>query len=251
MFEEEREIAVEATASEEVVQEAPQHDRSSQHIYNMRKKLEAEADARRSLERRNEDLERALREKQAVQQPEEDDLAVDNEEYVQAKHVKTSNNKLRQKLSEQEKKIEDMRKQMAYLEARTETAGLKDFEQVVSQENMEILAAEYPDDYQCIMSNSNLRARSKTAYNMIKRYNIYDEKQSQAPLRKPYDSRLDDRIAANRSRPQAASIAAPKTPPTPLAEFGEERRILSESDYERIRADLHMKKVKYGLESPG
>ena len=217
----------------------------------MRKKLEAEADARRSLERRNEDLERALREKQSIKPPEDDDFAVDNEEYVQAKHVKTSNQKLRQKLSEQEKQIQDMQKQMAYIEAKAETAGLKDFEEVVSQENMEVLASLYPDDYQCIMSNPNLRARSKTAYNMIKRYNIQSESPAPVPTRTNNNSRLDERIAANRSKPQAASIAAPKTPPTPLAEFGEERRILSDSDYERIRADLHRKKVMYGLESPG
>ena len=253
MYEEEREIATEAVVEAEapVQEQHPKEDRAAHHLYNMRKKLEAEADAREKAERRAADLERIIQEKQfiasALPHQEEEDISIDNEEYVQAKHVKTSNSKLRRQLEEQNKKLESMAKMMSYLEAKSDTATLKDFDDVVSTDNMKMLATLYPDDYESVMANPNLRARSRTAYNMIKNYNINSEPEQQISRK---SHQIDDRIAANKSRPQAASVAAPKAPPTPLSEFGDERRIMSESDYARVRAEMHRKKVLYGLESP-
>ena len=255
MYEEEREIATEAVVEAEapVQEQHPKEDRAAHHLYNMRKKLEAEADAREKAERRAADLERIIQEKQfiasALPHQEEEDISIDNEEYVQAKHVKTSNSKLRRQLEEQNKKLESMAKMMSYLEAKSDTATLKDFDDVVSTDNMKMLATLYPDDYESVMANPNLRARSRTAYNMIKNYNIHNDRPASGYP--PENTRkIDDRIASNKSRPQAASVAAPKTPPTPLSEFGDERRIMSESDYARVRAEMHRKKVLYGLESP-
>lgn len=213
------------------------------HIYMLRKKLEAEEESRRAAERRANELEQKMNSYQpglsssstALIAPEEEDLAVDNEDYVQAKHIKTTNKKFSHKLSTTDKRIADLEQKLAYFEAKVDTDTLKDFNEIVSEENLKTFARLYPDDYQTMMSNPNLKAKSKTAYNMIKNYGIAI----------PRDVReADQKITANNQKPKLASLGSPQSPQTPLTRLGDyERRVLSESDRDRIMADVQRKKM--------
>ncbi len=224
-----------------VVQAAPQ-TKQENNLWAMRKKLEAEEDARKAAERRLQELEQRL---QASQQGssssstiltanEEEDLAVDNEDYIQAKHVKNSNKKFNTKLSATEKRIAELENKLSYFEAKVDTDSLKDFNEVVTEDNLQTFARLYPDDYSSMMSNPNLKSKSKTAYNMIKNYGIAI----------PRDVReADQKIAANNQKPKLASLGSPQSPQTPLTRIGDyERRVLSEADRDRIMAEVERKK---------
>lgn len=233
--------AVTTPQIQEVSQSQP--TKAENHLYSMRKKLEAEEEARKAVEKRNQELEAAMRTYQ--QQPssaqEEDDLGVDNEDYVQAKHIKTSNKKLSRKLTATEQRIQELEQKLNYFEAKVDTDTLKDFDQVVSDDNLKTFARLYPDDYQTMMMQPNLKVKSKTAYNMIKNYGILDMANN------VIDSRItEDRLTKNKQKPQAASNASPQQAQTPLTRLDDyERRILSDADRDRIMAEVERKKMKW------
>lgn len=228
-------------ATQETPQEQPQIDRKEQNLVAMRKKLEAEEAARRAAEARLQEYERMSAGRQAVTQvPEQltqqddDDLPVDNEDYLQAKHYKASSKKTKYKLTEQDKKINELNEKLALLEAKTEIERLKDFNDVVNDENLKTLQRLYPEDYEVVMSNPNLSKKSKVAYNMMKSYGIAN------PLLKD----VDERVESNKRKPQSSSVSSPQTPASPLAGFNADgRRVLSESDRDRILAEVERKRM--------
>ena len=213
----------------------------------MRKKLEAEESARKIAEQRAQDLERVMQgyqQSQPVAQQaveEVDDLGVDNEDYVQAKHVKTSNKKISKKISIAEQKLAEIEQRLSYMQAKVDTSSLKDFEEVVSDENLKTLAKLYPEEYETLRMNQNMSAKSKVAYNMIKNYGIMEGVKSTNRL-----ADVEDKINQNKQRPQAASNAAPQQPQTPLTRLGDyDRRIMTESDRDRIMAEVERKKLSW------
>lgn len=217
--------------------EAPQTPQDTS-LYLMRKKLEAEEAARIAAERRAAELEQRINQStsssQAPALPDEEELSVDNEDYVQAKHIKTSNKKIKTQLTATERKIAELEQKLSYFEAKVDTDTLKDFNQIVSEDNLKTLARLYPDDYQTMMSNPNLRSKSKTAYNMIKNYGIVAAEVKDA----------EQKIAANKQKPQLASLGNPQQPQTPLTRLNDyERRVLTEADRDRILAEVERKKM--------
>jgi len=229
-----------------VAQEAiPDQSKTENLLNTMRRR--ADESERRALEA--ERLVKQYTEQQIAAQPvvhhapieESDDIGVDNEDYVQAKHIKTSNKKISTKVSAAEKRLLELEQKLAYFEAKVDTDSLKDFNEVVSDENLKTFAKLYPDDYQTMMSNPNLKSKSKTAYNMIKNYGIMDANKS---VSQSLD--IEQKLSQNKQRPQASSNASPQQPQTPLTRLGDyERRTLTESDRDRIMAEVERKKASW------
>jgi len=230
----------------QVVQEVSvTHNKSDNLLNSMRRK--ADEAERRALEA--ERLVKQYAEQQAaaqsVHQPmtieESDDIGVDNEDYVQAKHIKTSNKKISTKVSAAEKRLLELEQKLAYFEAKVDTDSIKDFNEVVSDENLKTFAKLYPDDYQTMMSNPNLKSKSKTAYNMIKNYGIMDANRSVS-----HALDVEQKLSQNKQKPQASSNASPQQPQTPLTRLGDyERRTLTEADRDRIMAEVERKKASW------
>lgn len=228
----------------QVTHEEVRSKRAEDNLVAMRKRLEAEEEARKNAERRAQELESRY---QNIPQnnpqvtstsQEEDELMVDNEDYVQAKHVKTTNKKIKGKISEAEQKIADLERKLSYFEARMETSSVKDFDRVVSDDNLKTLARLYPEDYETLVNNPNLRTKSKTAYNMIKNYGIYSEHNSEE---------AQERITSNQNKPKAAAIVNPQAPATPLGRLSDyERRIIDDSEAKRIMDNWERKKQLAG-----
>lgn len=215
----------------------------------LRKKLEAEEHARQAIEQRYQELERSVKQNLSNNNTpptppileETDGIDIDNEDYVQAKHIKTSNKKISTKVSAAEKRLLELEQKLAYFEAKVDTDTLKDFNEVVSEENLKTFAKLYPDDYQTMMANPNLKAKSKTAYNMIKNYGIIDAHNS-------VNTFLDaeQKLQKNNQKPQASSSVSPQQPQTPLTRIGDyERRVLTEADRDRILAEVERKKASW------
>lgn len=232
---EESQVTPEVTQVEEV-----KRGKSEENLAMMRKMLGAEAEARKNAERRAQELEERYGNSNTNQQSatpnaavEEDDLLVDNEDYVQGKHIKTTNKKFKNKLSVTEQKLAELDQKLAYFEAKMETGSLDDFDKVVSDENLKILATLYPPDYKTLIQNPDLKSKSKTAYNMIKNYGIYKTEN--------YEE-VSAKIASNSQKPRAASIVSPQTPQNPLTRLDEYgRRHMSEDDAANIMKNVRRK----------
>jgi hypothetical protein len=230
-------VVPESTFQDSTIQQSEPTEQRSKVDYNfaeMRRKLE-------EAERRAQAAEQMLHSQQSNQQPslqvDEEDFNIDNEDYVQAKHVKTSTKKLHKKLSATEEKIQKLEQKLSYFEAKVDTDSLKDFDSVVSNDNLKELARRFPDDYGTMMMNPDLKAKSKTAYNMIKNYGISTKIDT---------SDIDHKIASNKLKPQSASVASPQSANTPLSRLNDyERRVLSDSDKDRILAEVERKKMSW------
>ena len=213
---------------EQPVQEAPR-DRAAENLIAMRRKLEQEEKARVEAERKAAEYERMLQGQQQsqathVHDDEDDDLG-DPESYIEAKKVKKMAKKWKDELTETKQRMEAMEQRYQMLEAQGASSSLNNFQEIVTHDNVQTLARLYPDEYQSMMMNPSMAARSKMAYNMIRNYGIAADKIKES----------DDRIAKNKAKPQAAALGSPQTPQTPLTALKDyERRHMSEDQAKEI-----------------
>ena len=114
--------------------------------------------------------------------------------------------------------IDENVKRVAYLEERLNkmevesvTTKLANFSELVTDDNLATLQRLYPEDYEVIRHNPDVKARAKMAYNMIKNYGIAS---TQAKVN-------NEKIEENKKKPTAASLGAPQTPSTPLSRLDE------------------------------
>ncbi len=232
----------ETTTTEQPV-EQPKGRWEEQKLSNMalmRKRAESEEAARIEAERKYADLQRELEEERRknssapLSTSHDEDDAIDPEDYLQGKTFKKTTSKLKSRQSEQDKKIQEMQERLSYFEAKSELSTIKDFYEVLTDDNIKTFARLYPDDYSTVVANGNLTAKSKTMYNMIKNYGIADTNMQ----------KTENRIESNKSKPQSASNAGAQSAQTPLTRLGDyERRVLTEQDRDRILAEVNRKRM--------
>lgn len=242
----------EVLGTTEVTQQPEQPRQESSHDRNlvaMRKKLEEEEKARKEAERRADEAERrSTSNSQGDFNPrggvdgsgsyntEEEDLGLDPEDYMQNKQYQKANKKIHGKLTATEQKMAAMEQKLAYFEAKVETDSIKDFNDIVTDDNIKTFARLYPDDHEAVMSNPNFKLRAKTMYNMIKNYGVAGTNTNDT----------DERIAKNRSKPGNSSSTSPQQPQTPLTRLGDyERRTLTDADRDRVMKELERKRGSY------
>jgi len=231
----------EQTQVEQVVQEQPIEQKPSSYennIVTMRKKLEAEEAARLAAEERIKELEaNSAYATNRTQLPSNndtdgDDIGADPDDYLQVKHFKKNTSRLQSKLSESERKLQELHDRIERYEAQASLKEIKDFDEVVTTENINTLKRLYPEDWETAMSNPNLKNKAKTMYNMINNYGIV-----------PKDTKAhEDKINKNKSKPSLPGSTG-QTPNTPLSKLNDyDRRTMTEEDRERILARLEQMK---------
>ena len=234
---------------EQIVQQAPEvvaqpeptkEDRIKENLVAMRRKLEQEEEARKAAERKAAEYEQRLQQMPQQQQPQstqdEDYYEGDPDSYLEVKQAQKVAKKLSTKVAKADQRLAEMEQKLAYFEAMSDINNIKDFNDVVTPDNLKTLERLYPDDYQTMMTNPNLKSKSKTAYNMLKNYGILDRNMKQ----------MEEKVAANKAKPGTAAMAGgAQQPQTPLARIGEyERRVLTDADAKRIMSDLKAKKMR-------
>jgi len=223
---------VEQTLVEQPVQEAaPTNENVAHNLAMMRKKLEAEAEARKQAERRAEEAERlaaARNTMQSVSPESEEEFALgDPDDYAQNKNIQKVTKKLSSKFSQADHRVQKLEEKLAYLEAKAEMGNIKDFDQVVTDENLKTFQTLYPRDFATMMKNPDLTEKSVTLYNMIKNYGILNNKIKDS----------QEKIQANKQKPAVGAQGNGQTPQTPLARLNDyDRRVLTEADRDRILA---------------
>lgn len=214
---------IEQVTSQEPVEQAaaptPPWPQAEQNLNSMRKKLEAEERARKAEEKARKELERKLEE-------------LEKQRLDQSAEPAYANN--------DSKKLQELENKLAQLEAQSEIEKLKDFNEVVSDENLASFARLYPEDYATLLANPNMKAKAKTAYNMIKNYGIASKGEVLKQAEKI--AAVEKKIEANKAKPGTISAAASATPLSKFARYNEDGRlVLTEDDAARINAEVRRK----------
>ena len=235
------EIIENAVEVEEVVQPTPLEKIKDENLIKMRMKLEAAEEAKLAADRRAEEAERRAqyRIETTPVEANEESLDVEDEDYVQAKHVKKTSKKVTSELKAIREEMQQLRQDNILLRAEKATDKISDFNDVVSTDNLKTLQRLYPDDYETVMSNPNLKSKSVTAYNMILRYGIAEQKDKEVAQLKVVDRKIDE----IKSRPGSASNAKTSSSPlTSASRYDSDGRLnLTPTDIDRINRDMRRK----------
>jgi hypothetical protein len=229
-------------SSQEQPQQLVQEQKSSydQNMITMRKKLEAEEAARIYAERRIKELEAKTSHSNAPQQvsgngdSHDDDIGADPDDYLQVKHFKKNASRLANKLSESDRRLQELNDRVERYGAQAALSKIPDFDQVVTDENIATLRRLYPEDVEAVMSSPNLTHKAKAMYNMINKYGIAPSGMRNA----------EEQIAKNKTKPSAPGNSG-QTPQTPLSKLNDyDRRTMTE---ERRKQVLHyLEEIKRG-----
>jgi len=194
-------------------------------------------------ERRAQELERMIQmnmnqqqtTKMQIAEPDEDDMDISDDTYVEGKHLKKYIKHLKNEVKNTKKQFEEYNQQNALAQADMRLKSqFPDFESVVSAENLEKLKQQKPALYRTIYANNDIYDRGYSAYEMIKGAGFAGEQ---------YDA-IDKKVEENRAKPRAAANASPQTGETPLARVGDyDRRILSEERMEQLRRQVAQAKM--------
>lgn len=204
----EEQVLQEVVVENQAINTAPVVEKQTiaeNNLSAMRKKLEAEEKARKDAENRLAQVSAKLKQ----EEPEDDDV----DEHV--------------------KKIQILEDRLNKMEVESVTTKLTNFSELVTDDNLATLQRLYPEDYEGIRYNPDVKARAKMAYNMIKNYGIATTAAKTN----------NDRIEENKKKPTAASLGAPQTPATPLARLDEYgRRRFKEGEQESIMKNVALKR---------
>ncbi len=238
---------------EQPVQEVPVVNENKERIARenfvaMRRRLEEEEALRKKAEQRALEAEQRAAERMSRDNipatPEQDEEFLgDPDDVAYNKTVQKTFKKTASKISKTEQELQELKQRLEIFEAKSEIDSLKDFNDVVSKDNIQTFARLYPDEYQTIMSAPNLRSRSKMAYNMIKNYGISET----SPLLRQAEEvhMADKKIESNKQKP-ATSAAISGSPLRTLAKYDADGRlIMSDEDRDRINKEV-MRKLGRG-----
>ncbi len=208
---------------EEVVQEQ-QREVQSEREYNFKMMRDrAEAAERRAAEI---EAQYAVRQQQTVQ-PAEDDS-----ELVERRYVK----QLERKYQESENQREADK---AALSERLLRQSYKDFDEIVTTENIQKLARKKPALYRSIQHNPDMYDKGESAYDAIKTF---------VGEAKYVDT--NKKLEANLEKPRPATSMAPQQPETPMANMdyyssGDGRRRLSPERVKELQAKMAAARGNY------
>lgn len=189
---------------EQAEQEQPEQTLSKreQSFRNLRQAKEQAEREREEYSRRLQELEQKVNQQsQSQQDKSEDDPQLAPDDLVEWKHVKKNFDKLNNKLKEYEQKS-----QMTAAETRLRN-DYPDIDSVVTQENLQKLAKEYPEIAQSLNSNQDIYSKGSGAYKLIKQFGIgrseeYDQQKQQTH--------------ENLEKPRPTSSVQPQKGSTPL-----------------------------------
>jgi len=193
-------------------------------------------------ERRTQELENMMRQNTNQQttaprmQPEDDAIDIQDDTYIEGKHLKKYVNSLRKELQETKKQHNDFMQQSELHNAERQLkAQFNDFDRIVSPENLRKLSQQKPALYRSIIANPDVYDKGYAAYEVIKSAGFgINEYESQ-----------DRKMADNRNKPKSAtsSSSGAQTADSPLTHISNyDRRVLTEERKEQLRRQVDLAK---------
>jgi hypothetical protein len=232
----ENNLAENPGSNEQVLADNPTttEQQETQKEYNLRimRQRITESDARAAAaEQRLQEVEKMIRAQQSntVEHEDADDFNIEDDGYPDNKIIKKIYNQFNKKLQKTQEELNQYRSRSTAEQAELRLkAQYSDFDQIVTSENIKRLQVMEPEEYSSMISNPDTYAKAKTAYNMIKRNNLYDK----------YED-IDKKIEANKSKPRSPSTAGAQNAETPLTKIGDyDRRVLTEEQKEFYRKQV-------------
>lgn len=220
---------------EQAPQQVKQETEKEQNMRYFRERAEM-------AERRAQELEQLVRQNMNQNAPttkiqlEEDPLDIQDDTYIEGKHLKKYVNSLRHELQETKKQQQEFMQQNALNNAERQLkAQFGDFDQVVTPDNLRKLAQQKPALYRSIIANPDVYDKGYAAYEIIKNAGIgFNEYAEQ-----------DRKIEENKSKPRSASpqTSGAQTADTPLTYISNyDRRVLTEERKEQLRRQVELAK---------
>jgi len=194
---------LEAVVPEDQVEEhetvqAQQESSSEKNMRELREQKERAERERNELRNRMEQIE-ATQKQQQKNTPTQPSLADDD--LVEWKHVKAEIDGLKSQINTYQQTSA-----AASAEARLK-ARHPDFDKVVNQSNIERLKEQYPEIAQTLSTNQDLYTQASAAYDIIKRYGIYQDNS--------YDQDKQ-RVQDNASKPRSMASSSGQRGESPL-----------------------------------
>ena len=170
---------------EQAVEETPVIEQPSEEVsvsqqasHGNQENIRQLRESRERAERERDELLAKLRKMEDAQRPpvveenEQQDFELAADDFVEGKHLKSY-----------AKKVKDLEKQLNSYKQQTDTTVVetrlktqyKDFDAVVSQQNIEALRLAYPEIASTINSNNDLYSKAVSAYTLIKKLGIHVE----------------------------------------------------------------------------
>jgi hypothetical protein len=170
-------------------------------LRTLKEKAERERDEALRLLQEREQLRRAPEPSQ-----ETDDFSIGNDELAEGKHLKKMYNEIKRLQS----KVDQYQQNSSTGTAEARLRSMyPDIEKVVSKENMEVLAVQYPELFATIQANNDFYTKGAAAYTMVKKLGIHVE-----------DTFGPDRefAAKNAAKPKPTAVVSPQQGESPLTQ---------------------------------
>lgn len=177
---------------------APQE--SFRQLRELKEKAQRERDEAYRLLKQYEDQQN----NKQVQEPQDDDLGLDADQYAEGKHLSKVDKKVR-KLEEQLKQYQQQ--SSAQSVENKILSQYPDFDKIVSPDNIEQLRNDFPEMAQTLHSSNDLYSKAIATYKLIKKLGISPEN--------TYDVERAA-VQRNASKPKSLASIAPQQSDSPL-----------------------------------
>lgn len=219
--------AVEEPLEQEPIKEETKEEKELKYQARNFKEIREQRDL---AQRERDELLARLKSYEANKQPqqEEPEYNVEANDLVEGKHLNQYNKKL-QKLQE-ELRYQQQQNQLTATEVRLKNE-FPDFDKVVSKDNIEQLRMNYPELAETLnASNSDIYAKAKSAYTLIKKLNIV-----------PEDTYEKDRekTLKNASKPKPLASISPQQSDSPLSRANAFANGLTDELKEQLRKEMY------------
>lgn len=202
-----------------------QEPTSNQAWKAMRQRAEA-------AERRAQELEQmAVQSASGAVETDDDDfnLGIEDESLAEGKHVKKAYKSLKKELKETKKQLEHFNSMSAEMRLRSK---FTDFDKVITEENMQRLAAQKPSLARSIAANPDLYDKGETAYDAIKSWIMTET-----------FPETEKRIEENKQKPKSAGSSPAQAADTPLVRIEDyDRRVLTPERKQEIMRQVQQYK---------
>lgn len=157
--------------------------------------------------RERDDYARRLQEYESRQKPEspEEDFSIKDDELVEGKHLSKAMKRIKQLEQQQRDYMQQSTESTAEIKLRSQ---YPDFDKVMTLENVQALSTAYPELANAINASADLYSKASSAYTLIKKFGIYEEK--------PF-STDKVRAEANAVKPRPLASVSPQQGDTPLS----------------------------------
>jgi len=195
-------------------------------------KLKAERERDELLARINA-AEKPSRPKELPEDDSDDDFNFGDDDLIEGKHIK----KLVKKLNKVNSQLGQYQQQdnLSKTERKIKQR-YNDFDEVVTQENLQILAARDPEMAQGLNANPDLYSKALMAYTMIKDLQIYIPPQDKKRLSNLFKE--SKKIDENLSVPKVAASISPQTGDSALSKASEYTDNLTSDEAARVYAEM-------------